>query len=622
MINRQEVIQRIREQIPCTDYLEKSKGENMYCCPSCKSGTGKNGTGAVKYYPETNTWCCHACGAGYDVIAAYRLQTGTDFNEAISFLSETIGLEIASDSLSAPQSHESTQSSISDHQEENPAQIADFSPYYKECTERLSDPAAVSYLTARGISVNLARQLHIGFDPAADTASVPGAIGDEYKPHPCPRMIIPTSRAHYIARSIDPETPKKYEKLNPATSKGGGKVSLFNRSALKDLDAGKVIFVCEGWADAASFLMAGQSAIALNSKSNGKLLVDAVKGQAGKGSFVVVPDNDDNPETARKTIEQAQALVKDLREAGHRATVYNVAGIYHDANDSWVKDPEGFQAAIEKARAALLPGLLTTKAARGILEAVDDEYIIMPRFEQLSLMAKLKRHDTIVIAADTGAGKSSLALNFLYDLQDRYPALYINLEMDEATILQRLVAIHTGMELDRIEGYKNDMVTKEKVDTALSEILDRKEIQLLTDAYDLKTIENHIKIATHGRKEPTAVFIDTALLVTTGAKASTRYERFTHISEELRRISRMNNIIMFVLLQQNRSGKDDENKKPTNSSLKESGSWENDATKIMFLWYNPKTRQKEILVTKNRNGKSGTIELNYVPYTQEYSERK
>ena len=267
-------------------------------------------------------------------------------------------------------------------------------------------------------------------------------------------------------------------------------------------------------------------------------------------------------------------------------------------------------------------GLLTLERAISILEAVDDHYLEMPGFPQLSEMLKIKTHDTIVIAADTGAGKSSLALNFLHELQDRYPALYINLEMDEATILQRLVAIHTGIELDEIEGYKHDSYTRSKVNAAISEIVGRKDISLLADVYDLKEIERQIQAVTKDRTEPTIVFIDTGLLVTTANKSASRYERFTQISEELRRISRLNNIVMFVLLQQNRAGKQDEKKEPTNSSLKESGSWENDATKIMFLWWNESTKSKELAITKNRSGKTGSIKLNYSPHTQTYSEVK
>ena len=265
-------------------------------------------------------------------------------------------------------------------------------------------------------------------------------------------------------------------------------------------------------------------------------------------------------------------------------------------------------------------GLLTLERAISILEAVDDHYLEMPHFKTFCDMVKLKTHDTIVIAADTGAGKSSLALNFLHELQDRYPALYVNLEMDEATILQRLVAIHTGIELDRIEGYKHDANTRAEVNAAIAEITARKEIRLLEDIYDLKEIEKQIQAATAGRKEPTMVFVDTGLLVTLPNKNASRYERFTQISEELRRISRLNNVVMFVLLQMNREGKKGKKEEPTNSSLKESGSWENDATKIMFLWENPQTKSKEILVTKNRNGRTGSITLDYSPRTQTYKE--
>ena len=274
----------------------------------------------------------------------------------------------------------------------------------------------------------------------------------------------------------------------------------------------------------------------------------------------------------------------------------------------------------QDAQPAQPSGLLTLERAISILEAVDDHYLEMPHFKTFCDMVKLKTHDTVVVAADTGAGKSSLALNFLHDLQEHYPAVYINLEMDTATILQRLVAIHTGIELDRIEGYKRDANTRAEVNAAIAEITARKEIQLLEDIYDLKQIEAAIQAATAGRKEPTIVFIDTGLLVTLPNKSASRYERFTQISEELRRISRLNNVVMFVLLQQNREGKKEEQKKPTNSSLKESGSWENDATKIMFLWENPQTHGKELVITKNRSGRTGSITLDYSPRTQMYKE--
>ena len=42
----------------------------------------------------------------------------------------------------------------------------------------------------------------------------------------------------------------------------------------------------------------------------------------------------------------------------------------------------------------------------------------------------------------------------------------------------------------------------------------------------------------------------------------------------------------------------------------------------MFLWWNESTKSKELAITKNRSGKTGSIKLNYSPHTQTYSEVK
>lgn len=268
-----------------------------------------------------------------------------------------------------------------------------------------------------------------------------------------------------------------------------------------------------------------------------------------------------------------------------------------------------------------LTGLLTYESAVNAFASSNDQILELPKFPEFSKCAKIKQHDSVVLSADTGAGKSSLALNFIDNLNDKYPVMYFNLEMDALTILRRLVAIRTGIELDRIEGYKYDEQTAAAVNSALKIITARQPMQVIQDKYKLSEIEKEIKKATADREEPTIVIIDHSLLVTTD-ESFTRYERFTRISEELRRISRLNNIIMFVLLQQNRDGKSDENKQPTNSSLKESGSWENDATHILFLWYDPTANRKKLLMTKNRAGMLGTFDLEYYSTTQFYKESK
>ena len=269
------------------------------------------------------------------------------------------------------------------------------------------------------------------------------------------------------------------------------------------------------------------------------------------------------------------------------------------------------------------PGLLTYNAAVDVFQNTNDEYIELKSFPEFSKRAKIGVHDNVALAADTGGGKSSLAINFINDLNERHSILYFNLEMKELTVLQRLVSIHSGIVLDRVEGYKKDEQTARAVNEALKEITGRKPLQVISDACSLDDVELIIKHSMQFRNiddEPTIVIIDHSLLIKT--KEADRYKRFTAISEKLHEIAKDYNIIIFSLLQQNREGKKDETEPPKNSSLKESGSWENDSTHICFLWWDPTANQKKLIITKNRAGKLGSFALNYNAATQKYSEVK
>lgn len=269
-----------------------------------------------------------------------------------------------------------------------------------------------------------------------------------------------------------------------------------------------------------------------------------------------------------------------------------------------------------------LPGLLTYNKAVNIFETSNDKHINLKRFPEFSKTAKIGLHDSVVLAADTGGGKSSLAINIIDDLNDEMPVIYFNLEMDDITVMRRIVSIHSGLKLDKVEGYKKDKQTAREVNNVLREITGRKPLQVINDVYDLEDIKLVIKQAKQFRPkgEPAAVIIDHTLLVKTGE--TDRYKRFTTISEELRTFTKNNDIIMFVLLQQSREGKKDENEPPKNSSLKESGSWENDSTHIVFLWWDPTEQKKKLIMTKNRVGKGGSFVLNYDAETQRYSEAR
>lgn len=77
------------------DYIQevtqKSKGKDQYICPLCNSGTGKNGTGAFTFYPETNSYKCFACGRYGDIFSLYA---------EMNNLSQTFDFPVIVDELS------------------------------------------------------------------------------------------------------------------------------------------------------------------------------------------------------------------------------------------------------------------------------------------------------------------------------------------------------------------------------------------------------------------------------------------------------------------------------------------------------------------------------------------
>lgn len=307
-----------------------------------------------------------------------------------------------------------------------------------------------------------------------------------------------------------------------------------------------------------------------------------------------------------------------------QTTVYSYED-YSDARNEIHENGYYITSENPQTAAEYLPGYLSYEAAVNDFQTSDDRILELKSFPSFSATAKIKQHDRVIIAADTGAGKSSLAINILNDVNDEYPVIYFNLEMDLLTILQRLVAIRSGFELDRIEGYKNNERTAAVVNATLRAITARKPLQIIQDVYSLEKIEEVIKVSTANRNEPTIVIIDHSLLVNTERKTINRYDRFTTISEGLTQIALNNNVILFVLLQQSRSGKADEDKRPRNDSLKETGSWENDATHVVFLWrdpVDPTGKKKSLLLTKNRRGSGGEFALEYLSRKQIYKELK
>ena len=464
-MDRETARQEIRSRIKCAEFLIPSKS-GLYCCPFCKSGTGSNGTGALKVY-NTNTFTCHACNRSGDVIDLCRQQTGADYNTALSLLADRIGITIdpyrptaAEDFAAAaqyeaierPQSDLNEQGNIKAPQSANAPEkavktpetaSADYTAYYQECRARQNDPAAIAYLQSRGISPETAAAYWIGFDPESDPAKAPGAESNSYKPHPCPRIIIPTSKAHYIARSIDPNTPKAFAKLNPA----GSTPAIFNARTLYAQDVQEV-FVFEGVFDALSALQAGAAAIALNSAGNGKILLEQLSRRRSAATLILCKDNDTDQKTAERIKKEFEDLAAGLRRLNISFIFADVNGSYKDANEHLTNNKAGFEKAIAEAQrqtaarpdntAYYIDSLMT-----GEIERFRNDK--KTGFANLDAQAGGLYSGLYVLAAISSLGKTSFALQLADQLAEAgNDIIFFSLEQSRLELVSKSLARRTA----------------------------------------------------------------------------------------------------------------------------------------------------------------------------------
>lgn len=333
---------------------DKVNGKDSYVCPLC--GHGRNGDG-MALNPQSKDGFglkCFACGFGGDIIDLCQQAYSMEYNRALEVLAEQIGItvdaytvekrkdEIIQSPHQAPPG--ATRNDFNENTTQHKGQLKkalsgantdvmqedapDYTEYYQQCRARLYDPACVSYLQARGISQSTAEAYWLGFDPQSDPAKTGYSTA---------RVIIPTTPNHYVARAVNPIEPK-YKAMNPKGSTPG----IFNTRAIYADDV-QELFVCEGAFDALSVLEVGGTAIALNSASNKRLLLDMLKEYPIKATLILCLDNDTQGAKATEELKQG------LKRLNISFVTADICGRYKDPNEHLQHDREAFWEAVQRA---------------------------------------------------------------------------------------------------------------------------------------------------------------------------------------------------------------------------------------------------------------------------------
>lgn len=234
-------------------------------------------------------------------------------------------------------------------------------------------------------------------------------------------------------------------------------------------------------------------------------------------------------------------------------------------------------------------------------------------FELDKVTDGLHEQEFTIIAARPGLGKTSIALNIAENISKKGVITYFcSLEMSKKQLGNRLISSRTNIDSHRIRSGWLEDIDFQKIGIAMSEL---SELKLLIDTQS-KTVQD-IEIKAYELKEKQnigLIIIDYLQLLKSKNKFNIREQEVAEISRKLKLLSRDLNIPVIALCQLNRESL--KRTRPTNADLRESGSLEQDADNIIFIYADDEEREKkvvetEIIVSKQRNGPTGTIKLKY-----------
>ena len=239
--------------------------------------------------------------------------------------------------------------------------------------------------------------------------------------------------------------------------------------------------------------------------------------------------------------------------------------------------------------------------------------------------AGLQPSDFILIAARPSMGKTAFSLSILDHvvLKRGQSAAIFSLEMSKEQLVNRLFAMEAKIDAQNIRSGNLDDTDWESLAEA-SEVIGGSKL-IIDDTPGISATELRSKCRKYKMEQDIQlVIVDYIQLMSSGGRSDNRQQEISDISRSLKSLARELNVPVIALSQLNRAVESRTDHRPMLADIRESGAIEQDADVIMFLYrddyYNPETEKKnvaEVIIAKQRNGPTGTIELTWQPkYTR------
>lgn len=237
-----------------------------------------------------------------------------------------------------------------------------------------------------------------------------------------------------------------------------------------------------------------------------------------------------------------------------------------------------------------------------------------------------QKSDLIILAARPAMGKTAFALSIARNAAVKAGAsvMIFSMEMAKEQLSQRLLSMESKVELQKLKTGRLERRDWEDINVAI-DVLSGTNIHI-DDTPGISIMEMKSKCRRlQAEKGLDLVVIDYLQLMNPEGRADSRTQEISVISRNLKLLARELNCPVLVLSQLSRAPEMRTDHRPMLSDLRESGSIEQDADIVIFLYrdeyYNKETTEKpgecEVIIAKHRSGPTGSIDVSWIErYTQ------
>ncbi|MFZ5631967.1 MAG: replicative DNA helicase [Bacillota bacterium] len=232
----------------------------------------------------------------------------------------------------------------------------------------------------------------------------------------------------------------------------------------------------------------------------------------------------------------------------------------------------------------------------------------------------LQSGDLIIVAGRPAMGKTSFGMTVAHQaaLRQKVPTAVFSLEMSKAQLVQRVLCAEAMVDMQKARSGNLSDLDWNKLAEAAAKLAG---IPLyIDDSAGISVRQVRAKARRlKAEKGLGLIVIDYLQLLQGSARSENRQQEIADISRSLKALAKDLEVPVVALAQLSRSVEQRDKKRPIMSDLRESGSLEQDADIVMFIYreeyYKPDTEKKgiaEIIVAKQRNGPTGSVELAFL----------